>query len=203
MDKLEFYIEKFSYIESIKDIDLGFVPPLLKRKLSPLNKAVFYTFNNCFSEKIENIIYASRFGEFDKLQKLIGQYTTENEVSPTLFSASVHNYTVGAFSVMNKISKPYSSLAACHNSLSMGLVNSIITLNKNLLFCFADYINEEPNAIAMLLSKQSDIGEKCVLTINDKQVNNSNELQILLNFINKKTNVASFCNYKIERVHNE
>ena len=85
------------------------------------------------------LVYASNYGELERVKKLLDQKNTEGEMSPTGFSFSVHNSSVGLFSLLNKINSPYSSISAGENSLSAGILESVIT-NDDVLFCFAESI---------------------------------------------------------------
>ena len=66
----------------------------------------------CIHDRNIKIVFASRYGELDRLKKLVYQYTQENEVSPATFSGSVHNSAVGQFSLLNRITKSYNSISA-------------------------------------------------------------------------------------------
>lgn len=73
---------------------------MARRKLTSVDKTALCIMNECFSsldEKNRNIkiVFTSQYGELDNLNKLIKQYTEENEVSPATFSGSVHNSAVG------------------------------------------------------------------------------------------------------------
>lgn len=48
-------------------------------------------------DKNTDLVYASRYGELERVVKLIKQQIEENEISPTGFSFSVHNSTIGLF----------------------------------------------------------------------------------------------------------
>ena len=136
MKSIPFCIEKFSYIVSEEQIDVSSIPPLVRRKLSLLDKVALTTMVKLFeSDKVDEIVFSSEFGEFSRLDCLREQYQEFKETSPAVFSASVHNYPVGFFTQFNKLDIPYYALSSGENSLSAGLIKSI---NKRTLFTYAD-----------------------------------------------------------------
>ena len=136
MKSIPFCIEKFSYVVSEEQIDVSSIPPLVRRKLSLLDKVALTTMVKLFEpDKVDEIVFSSEFGEFSRLDCLIEQYQEFKETSPAVFSASVHNYLVGFFTQFNKLDIPYYALSSGENSLSAGLIKSI---NKRTLFTYAD-----------------------------------------------------------------
>ena len=136
MKSIPFSIEKFSYVVSEEQIDVSSIPPLVRRKLSLLDKVALTTMVKLFEpDKVDEIVFSSEFGEFSRLDCLIEQYQEFKEASPAVFSDSVHNYSVGFFTQFNKLDIPYYALSSGENSLSAGLIKSI---NKRTLFTYAD-----------------------------------------------------------------
>ena len=206
MNTLEFYIERFSLVESVSDVDLSFVPSLLKRRLSPLNRVTFYTLNNCYDEDVDLIIYSSQYGEFDKLLKIIQQYSTENTVSPTLFASSVHNSSIGLFSMMKQCNNSYQAISATQNSVSMGLLNAIINDYQNTIFCYSENISDyEQRSVAIKISKNNDACKKRYKFIFDSEEINEHysEWAILKSFLNDELQELKFKNYKVERINDD
>lgn len=138
---MEFCIKKYC-IKSLSDVDLSFLAPMARRKLSELDKIALCIMNECLScaeDKNIKIVFASQYGEVGRLKKLVGQYSEENEVSPATFSASVHNSAVGQFSLINKITKSYNSISAEEFTFEAGLIEAILSAkNEEVLFCFCD-----------------------------------------------------------------
>lgn len=200
MNKIDFYINKFAYVSDIDNLDVSFIPAILRRRLSSLNKTSFYVFEKCFSEEIKNIVYTSRYGEFDKLKKLIEAFSIDKCVSPTTFSSSVHNGTVGAYLHNNKFNIPYVALASTENTLSMGLLHSVINGYDTNLFCYSDYINEKPFSVALTVSKEP-IGQHFVISLEkSKTPIELEEKELLISLLNKETASIQFNNYRIEAI---
>ena len=135
----------------------------------------------------------------ERLFKIIDQYLEDNEVSPNLFSSSVHNYLVGLFSQINNLTTSYTSISAENNSFSMGLLKSILSDKTNSLYCYVDKENEKINSVSCLISKVSgDI--KCRLK-RENVSDNQNEFVSFIDFLNGKLNKINFGCYSIERVN--
>ncbi len=145
-----FYIKNFCYLKDENEIDVSFMPPLTRRKLSLLDKTTLALANKIFNESIEEIVFASKYGEFTRLDTIISQYQEMNEVSPAQFSASVHNYPVSFFTLYKKLNIPYHAISSGENSLAAGLVKSIIS-KKETLFIYADVKNGVQGAACVIL----------------------------------------------------
>lgn len=122
---------------------------MARRKLTSVDKTALCIMNECFSsldEKNRNIkiVFASQYGELDNLNKLIKQYTEENEVSPATFSGSVHNSAVGQFSLLNKITKSYNSVSAEDVTFGAGLTEAVLSADDDyVLYCFCDALTPD------------------------------------------------------------
>lgn len=153
MNCFKFYINKYSHLT--KDIpNLSFVPMLMRRKLDQIGKAGLYTLYNSYIEGIEqNLVFASCYGDIERVIKLIEQRQSEGEISPTGFSFSVHNATVGLFSLLYKIKSSYNSISAGKNTLNYGILEAILTCSEApTLFCYAESY-EELKSVAFSCSK--------------------------------------------------
>ena len=144
-----FYIKNFYYINDKKDIDVSFVPPLVRRKLSLLDKLTLALAQQCYSENIQEIVFSSEYGEFMRLDTIISQYQQAGEVSPSQFSASVHNYPVSFFTLYNKLNIPYQAVSSGENSLAAGIIKSVIS-PKDVLFIYADVKNGVQGAACVI-----------------------------------------------------
>ena len=149
MKNQRFYVKDFCYIKSENEIDVSFIPPIQRRKLSKLDKMTLTVMSKIYSDEIDEIIFSSKDGESDRLNTIISEYKEFGEVSPTQFSASVHNYPVGFFTLIKKLNIPYYALSAGEETFYAGLVKSIIS-EKNVLFVYSDKIS-----IACIISKNA------------------------------------------------
>ena len=150
---LEFYVNKFCFLDGLENVDITFIPPILRRKTSPLDKIALSTMNKAYSDDIQYVVFSSQFGEVERLLKIIEQYSLNKEVSPNIFSASVHNYPVGFFLFNIKKPLPYTALSALSSSISSGLISSIVSEYNNTLFCYADVNDNKITSFTVNLSK--------------------------------------------------
>lgn len=139
MKRIEFFIKKISYSTG-QNIDLTQVPMMMRRKLSPVGKIALSTMLQCNEDGIKKLCYASRYGELERVVKLIRQEHEENEISPAGFSFSVHNSTVGLFSLINNLHCAYNSVAAGEDTFSAGLLDAVLNKEKTL-FCYAESVD--------------------------------------------------------------
>lgn len=148
MNTLEFYIKKISH-STRENIDLSQIPMMMRRKLSPVGKIALSTILQCYDGEDVRLVYASRYGELERVLKLIKQEHEDNEISPTGFSFSVHNSTIGLFSLINNLHSAYNSVAAGEDSLSAGLLDAVMNREKTL-FCYAESVDRF-ESISMLI----------------------------------------------------
>jgi len=170
---LEFYVNKFNYLNDIDGLDLSFIPPIVRRRMSVLDKITLSNLNSVYSDNTENIVFSSQYGEVTKLLKIIDQYMTEKEVSPNTFSGSVHNYAISSFLLNKQKSIPYTALSACGQTFSMGLLSSVISNYNNVLYCYSDDNKGIINSFAINLSKtkEQDANKYVLIPQNNAVVN--------------------------------
>ncbi len=154
---IEFYVRSFIDCKQKSDIDVSFIPAIQRRRLTDIDKSAVFVMNKALTEDTEYIVFSSQHGEAERLDKLITQYTTEKEVSPNVFSGSVHNYAAGFLLMNNKKPVPYNALASGDNSISMGLLSAIISKYDNVLFCYADNFDDKCISFAINISKNKTI----------------------------------------------
>ncbi len=135
---MKFSIKKYVYITE-ENVDVSFLPPMSRRKLSLLDKIALCAMQKCYDSSQVKMVLASQYGELDRLRKLVDQYSQENEVSPATFSFSVHNSAVGQFSLLHKIKESYNSVSAEKDTFSAGLIEALMTSTSDeVLFCCCD-----------------------------------------------------------------
>ena len=119
--------------------DVSFVPPMERRRLTGVERAALSVAWQVRPQDEEEIpvVFASRWGEIGVTAKLMQQFHADGEMSPAGFSASVHNATPGAFSLLTKNHAPYTAIAARARSLEAGLLESF-ALRRSVLFVYAE-----------------------------------------------------------------
>lgn len=117
--------------------DVRFVPPLMRRKLSALEKSGLFVLNAVAPGEPRPTIFASRFGEWNQTLRLLRQLREDGEISPAGFSLSVHNATPGIFSLIRGDASPYTAIAAGESTLESGLLEALLP-RVPALFVYAE-----------------------------------------------------------------
>ena len=102
--------------------DVSFVPPLVRRRLSPLQKLFFSLARSVGAEQPLPVVFASRDGEDALTRRIVAEFNEAGAVSPNRFSSSVYNAAPGLWSVMTKNRAPYTAIAAGDDSVECGLL---------------------------------------------------------------------------------
>ena len=182
MNEVIFDIKKFSYAEG-DEIDVSFIPMLLRRKLNKFGRAGLYTLYNAYENSTNpNLVFASCYGDIERVEKLIAQREEDGEVSPAGFSSSVHNATVGLFSLLEKIKTAYNSISAGDKTLSAGFLESIISGES--LFCYTESLGGV-KSISVLTTPQKD--GKFLLCENSENLPPQDGFEDLKTFLEGKT----------------
>ena len=200
MNYYKFYINKYSYIKDTIP-DLSFIPMLMRRKLDNFGKAALYNLYNVYEENTApKLIFASCYGDIERVKKLINQRQEENEISPTGFSFSVHNATIGLFSLLNSIKSSYNSISAGNDTLSNGLLEAIIySKTTTAVFCYAEN-KEKLESIAFAISnkKKDDNSIEVIIDLNEKDENN-NHFEDLISFLKNEKKTFKCNLYTLKR----
>ncbi len=122
--------------------DVSFVPPMERRRLTGVERAALSVAWQVRSEGDIPVVFASRWGEIGVTAKLMQQFHADGEMSPAGFSASVHNATPGAFSLLTKNHAPYTAIAARARSLEAGLLEAL-ALKRPVVFVYAEEATPE------------------------------------------------------------
>lgn len=117
--------------------DVAFVPRLIRRKLSMLEKNALSVLGAVAPESPCPTVFASRFGEWRRTFSLLRQLREEGEMSPAGFSLSVHNATPGIFSLVRGDVSAYTAVAATARTIEAGLLEALL-MRKPALFVYAE-----------------------------------------------------------------
>ena len=131
-----FYIWRESDNEKLPDV--SFIPPMVRRRMTDLQKIALGVANRVAPKDANyQIIFASRYGDWQQTIKLITQFHTDSEMSPAGFSNSVHNAAAGAFSILTKNKNSYTSIAAGARTLESGILAALMARGP-VLFIYAE-----------------------------------------------------------------
>ncbi|MBR6412542.1 MAG: beta-ketoacyl synthase chain length factor [Alphaproteobacteria bacterium] len=134
-----FYIQKYAFWrqtdkENMPNVD--FIPALLRRRLTGVEKIGLYLANQLEPfPPATQVVFASRFGEWQQTIDLIRQFFNDHEMSPAGFSHSVHNAMPGVFSLLGKNKESYTSIAAGENTIESGLMDAFCGKLPTLFIC--------------------------------------------------------------------
>ncbi|TVT77391.1 MAG: beta-ketoacyl synthase chain length factor [Denitromonas halophila] len=146
--------------------DIGFVDPMLRRRLGPVARAALNVAHRCLGERTGvPMVFASRHGELARTLTMLNDLAAGEEVSPASFSLSVHNASAGVFSIARQDTAPATAIAAGDETLGMALTEAAARLSAGqpqILLVYADapvpelYTQdidsaETPHALALLL----------------------------------------------------
>lgn len=135
MKEVIFDIKKYSYIKD-EEADVSFIPMMTRRKLDKFGRAALYTLYKVYENGEPDLVFASEYGDVERVVKLINQRNEEGEVSPAGFSSSVHNASVGLFSMLEKNKRGYNAISAGKKTIAVGFLESILA--KDAVFCYAE-----------------------------------------------------------------
>ena len=171
--------------------DVGFVEPLLRRRLSSLAKMTLRVAYDCAHGVSDaRIVFASRHGELLRTTTMLEGLAANEELSPTLFSMSVLNASVGLFSILQKNTAPATAVSAGCASFGYGLLEACLQLAENperpVLFVYADEpapavygatqsSDCRPHALALLLESSAEMRISC--SFSDASAKQSDEDQ--------------------------
>ena len=176
-----FYIKKF-FIPTAENMDLSDIPMLVRRKMSSLDKIAYSAVKEVYEDGVQEVVFSSQYGEIDRLKSIIESYLACNEASPAKFSASVHNYFVGFLCQLKGLTISYNSLSAGENTLSIGLVKSIISKKSKVLYCFAESVPEMNGCACVICDKEDADSIECTFTQGSFDVE-GNELEMFKKFL--------------------
>ena len=119
------YIENFTIVEPGSSPDVSFVPPLARRRLSPLQKIFFALAKAAEISPSAFTVFATRDGEDTLTRRIVDDYHADGSVSPHRFSASVYNAAPGLWSVFAANRSAYTAIAAGEDTIECGILESL------------------------------------------------------------------------------
>ncbi|WP_051906590.1 beta-ketoacyl synthase chain length factor [Methylomarinum vadi] len=152
---------------------LAKVPPLLRRRLSPLAKTVFCAAAQCLDEPVHvPVVFSSTHGELAKSFAMLEMLETGEDISPTTFSLSVHNAIAGLFSMAWQNKLQSTVLAPGEEGMAPAFIEGLGLLHEGatqVLLVFYDepvlpfyptapykIATEQSGALALLIGSQGE-----------------------------------------------
>lgn len=115
-------IDSTAVLESGVAPDVSFVPPLVRRRLSPLQKIFFALAKEVEKGPSSSTVFASRDGEDTLTRRTVDDFHADGSVSPHRFSSSVYNASPGLWSVFTKNRAPYTAIAAGEDTIECAII---------------------------------------------------------------------------------
>ena len=113
--------------------DAAFLPPLLRRRCSPLARVMLsVAFGCCDADERENsaTVFASRHGNVNESIDMFQRLARRQPLSPTRFSHTVHNAQAGLFSIAAGNRQASSSISAGEDSFNCGFLEALTLLQR-------------------------------------------------------------------------
>jgi hypothetical protein len=108
--------------------DLGFIAPLVRRRLSSLSKAALVVAHRCLAGCEDHapmrVVFSSRHGELLRSTQILDALCAREPVSPTAFSLSVLNAMTGIFGIARADRSTATALSAGVRSLEHALLEA-------------------------------------------------------------------------------
>jgi hypothetical protein len=132
--------------EELERPRLESIPPMQRRRLSPLARVAFHVLGECMAPaEQEPLIFSSVMGEIRRTHGIHDSLAAGDLVSPTAFSLSVHNSVAGLWSVIHGNKAPMLSLAPSGSSPVPALLEAAGILAEGryksvlVVYCEEDY----------------------------------------------------------------
>ncbi|RYF01569.1 MAG: 3-oxoacyl-ACP synthase [Comamonadaceae bacterium] len=122
--------------------DLNEVPALMRRRIDPLGRAAIKTVYDAAGDEPLGgpVVFVSRWGEVARSLALLQQLASEEGLSPTQFSLSVHNASGALSSMARRDRENYLAVAAGAHSAEAGVNEALGLLADGaprvLVVCF-------------------------------------------------------------------
>jgi len=130
--------------------DARFLPPMLRRRCTPLTKAMLHVAFAACPEDLRGAVrtvFASRHGELRESFPLFELVVSGQPLSPTRFTHTVHNAQAAMYSIAAGNRRASSALAGERDTFGAGLVESLCHLER------------EPGRPALLVVGETPVAE--------------------------------------------
>lgn len=150
---------------------LDFVEPIVRRRLSSLARMSLWVAHQCAADAGNvRMVYASRHGELQRTTGMLEALADNEALSPTAFSMSVLNASLGLYSITRGNTAPATAISAGEDTFACALLEAQMQLDSDpdgaVLLVYADEAVPPPylpadapqpaaHALALLLRKDA------------------------------------------------
>ena len=122
---------------------VAFIEPLVRRRLSFLDRIALHVANACVAEgEPVHLVFASRHGELARSAELLAQLAKNELPSPMSFSLSVLNAAAGLYGIARKDRSPATAVSSGEATFPLALIEGAAQAQKNpdaaVVVAFAD-----------------------------------------------------------------
>lgn len=118
--------------EDSQDVDVSFVPMMLRRRCSQLTKMCFSASHQCIPEDADvPVISVSKYGEIQRQYAISKKIIETKEVSPTAFSLSVFNTAIALLGISLKNHASAQAFSTMSHQLEAGLIHALSFLENH------------------------------------------------------------------------
>lgn len=195
MKEVLFDIKNFSYLNG-DEADVSFIPMMARRKLNKFGRAALSTIYKIYEGGSPALIFTSEYGDFERVVKLITQRNKEGEVSPSGFSFSVHNASIGLFSFLEKNKERYNSISAGKKTLAYGILESIL-YGQETIYCYTESVGGLKSLSLLISNNQTG---HYLLCGNNEGLPVDDSFEEFLSFMDRQNNVFVSDVFTIKRL---
>ena len=118
--------------EDSQDVDVSFVPMMLRRRCSQFTKLGFSASHHCITEGADvPVISVSKYGEIQRQYAISKKIIETKEVSPTAFSLSVFNTAIALLGISLKNHASAQAFSTMSHQLEAGLIHALSFLENH------------------------------------------------------------------------
>ncbi|CDY74040.1 3-oxoacyl-[ACP] synthase [Caballeronia glathei] len=129
---------------AVTPADLGFIEPMLRRRLSSLSKTALKVAHDCAAPYPHaRVVFASRHGELRRTTDILDAMSAREPVSPTAFSLSVLNAMTGVFGI-----------ARGDRSAATAVSSGEETLGYALLEGYTQYVDDPASPVLVVYADE-------------------------------------------------
>lgn len=153
--------------------DAKAVPPMLRRRLTRWGRMALQTACACAEAVTAEtpVLFSSRHGDTHRTCALLQDLAVNEPLSPTAFSLSVHNASLGIYTIVQQALGPSLAMAAGKESLAHAMLEAaslleagadqvlLVHTDDDLAELYQPYADERdmPHSVAMVLTRNEGV----------------------------------------------
>ncbi|WP_051919561.1 beta-ketoacyl synthase chain length factor [Basilea psittacipulmonis] len=135
-----------SYLsEEAMAIDVSFLPPMLRRRLSPFARICFKSAWDITQDRSYPVIFSSSNGEISRNFSLLHSLSRQEPLSPTAFGLSVHNSLIGQWSIIKKDTSDMTAISCKQDGLEHAFLEAYLMLEQGHQTVLVIHAEESPD----------------------------------------------------------